>query len=275
MTELVSMGVRGAIFSGGGEPLMWHNGYVYELIRDYGQNMQVALITNGSLLPTDFYSWMYGCSYLLISWHSYYRQTLAGINRAVLGRNRMKADCRIGVKMVVSPQNYRNLVKDWKEIKALGPDYILLCPSKDYENVGNLELTDAQFSEIKNALIAAKIDQDPDTHKDMFWDMPDRNTPTIICESVRRGLHAYITADGEVYLCTCTAGEREFSIGNVNEKKFRHIWMGEQRRKVVDALCDTQCMRKNCRFKVYNRLLSIGGDMPSWMELRERHGGIL
>lgn len=275
MAELVNMGVRGVCFSGGGEPLLWHNGYVYELIRDYGQSMQAALITNGSLLPTEFYSWMHGCSYVLISWHGYYRQTLLGIKRAVNGKDTYKADCKIGVKMVITPQNYHGLVDDWKAIKEFKPDYILFCPSKDYENVGGIELSAQQITEVRDMLITAGIDQDPDTHKDMFWDMPDRNTPTIICNSVRKGLHAYITADGEVYPCTCLAGEHEFSFGNINERRFAHIWLSEQRQKVVEKLCDSPCDRKNCRFKVYNRLLEIGGPMPSWQELRERHGGIL
>jgi len=128
---------------------------------------------------------------------------------------------------------------------------------------------------VRGQLAEAGIDQDPDTHKDMFWKMPDWDTPTKICHSIEKRLHACITVDGEVFLCTCTAGERNLSIGNVNEEKFRRIWNGERHKNVIAKLNESPCERRNCWFKPYNKVLEVGGDAPTWKEMRERHGGIL
>jgi len=272
------MGIRGVVYSGGGEPLLWQGRKVLELIEETGKWAQVALLTNASLFPSspEKFGWLKNSTYVLVSWHGHQRtRTLQGIARLVSAKKAWRSNCMVNVKMVLTPQNYRMVIEDYERIKALEPDFILFCPSKDYENVGGIELTFQQMQELKKMIQEANILKDTFNNASILWNMPDRDTPTTKCESVLRGLHAYITADGSVYLCCCTAGVPELSIGNINEESFSEIWRGKRHEEVVKNLHEQLCRRRNCRFRVYNQIFDLYREPPPLSEYEIRHGGIL
>lgn len=278
LEDCEKMLVRGVIFSGGGEPLLWKKFGVVDLIKGL-RGQQVALLTNASLfsLMKDF-EWLHNCTYVLVSWHGHQQmRTLAGVAKVVDKRDEIGAKCMINVKMVITPQNYREVVEDYKIIRQItSPDYILFCPSKDYENIGGIELSSQQIQELKGMIEDAGIREDEDSNADILWQLPDRDTPTQTCESIERGLHAYITSDGNVYLCCCLAGNPNFSIGNINQQRFTSIWRGKKHRNLIEKINEDTCKRPNCRFKVYNRILQNSKlETPPLEEYFLRHGGIL
>ena len=289
LEDLKGMPVKGVVFHGGGEPFIWNGGMVVEYIREVGEWCQVAVYTNGSLIPKDL-SWMDHCTYICVSWHYANPLTARNIKRMVTYKSEHSLQCLVNVKVLLDKTNYTRIREIYGEVKTLDPDYILFRPVMDLESVGGIELTDAQMRELTYLIHGSEIKNDERTN----WQILTEPTNPVVggmnpkavseCWCALRGTTAYVTADGNVYVCPTTIGDQKYRIGNINEQRLPAMWNSDLRVEVVSALTSGICYRPNCKLREYNRVLDKFHllqqskeemNLPIKEEFGERVGGIL
>ena len=64
---------------------------------------------------------------------------------------------------------------------------------------------------------------------------------------------------GNIIPCNLFYEKEEYTYGNINQKKFREIWNGDQRKAVLSRIYKEGCVncRKGCRLNFVNKYLDI------------------
>src|SRR3989344_902086 len=134
--NLAKVGIKGLIWTGGGEPLV--NKYTVEymkLARDLG--MENGMFTNGILMtPEKIPTIVECCTWIRISLGTAtsdtfkkchgtadFEKIIENIKEFVRVRKNMNKTISIGLSMMVHPDNYHELYEEAKLAKKLGVDY--------------------------------------------------------------------------------------------------------------------------------------------------------
>lgn len=257
------MGVQSVTWTGGGEPT------VYRELGDMigvaaGLGFRQGLNSNGTLFNERLRTLAVDhLSYVRFSVDAGTAETYARTHRirpemydrvtgniAALARQRDEAGSRltIGFSFLVDASNVADLATAAALARDIGVDYFQIKPIVNYVE-SNLQF--AEHSILWNQMEA----QMPDVfalenekfrvyflgHK--FKDIKLQNQHYGRSYDVCRGneLLVSVGADGSVDLCCAFKGDPNWSFGNLNEKSFRDIWEGEQRRRVMGSVDVKKC----------------------------------
>lgn len=273
MEDMAANGVKSIMYGGEGEPL------IHPQIKDFtlkaGElGIDNAFTTNGVLLKEDFLE----AALPAITWikisidagtpetHSRIHRTktddfktiLENIRKAREIKKRDGLKTTLGTQMLLLPENYHEAVVLANAVKEAGADYLVIKPYSQHLMSENKREIDYE----KYFYLDEELQKVADRHFNVIfrrhtmekYNKDERDYPR--CQSVPF-LWAYIMANGDVYTCSAFLGDERFKIGNINEKSFKEIWEGEERRKNWELIknLDISHCRQNCRMDEVNRFL--------------------
>lgn len=268
--SLIAMKVKGVYFSGGGEPTIYPN-LKYYIEKLYKNNVEVALLTNGSLIEkTGIVDIADMINYIAISVPSCDNETftkITGVNDLdeVLSVP-YKIKCKhgynspiVGARIVVTNLIYKEVESILETMKEKQFDYALFKVVRDYEDRG-LGLDKEAENYLKNTIARLKKENKLDskyTNLEYIFDFKKETKFKDICHVNNMGLIGNINTDGKVYPNIVEIDDSEFCIGDLNKNDFDEIWNSKQHGAVKEkSNCkwkNKQC--KNCRAMNYNQIM--------------------
>lgn len=274
--EMGRLGVKSIMFAGEGEPLL-HKDLPLMVQETKMAGIDVGITTNfvpanEKNLPTllKYATWIKvsinaGDAETYAKIHTTkeadFEKVLSNLKQAVLLRQEINSKCTIGAQMLLLPQNYHTVISFAKRLKEIGVDYFVIKPysqhlySKtrvydglDYSDYLSLEqelsqLNDEKFHIVFRAETMRKLSEEKQPYSKCY------STPYF---------WGYISANGDVYGCSCYLGQDGFTYGNINNMTFEEIWTSEARKKNLDFIqkkMDIRKCRVNCRMDSVNRYL--------------------
>jgi len=273
LNDARELGARTVCFSGGGEPLIW-NGDLAHAMQAARSFATVTLTTSGDQLwdreqgelSTLARAVLGHCDTVLlnvpgISDDSLRRQIaggpswrdIRGLLEALVASRARYSSYRIFCVVVANMDNINELAEIDRRFTDLGVDDIYYKQFKVYESrsparrVAPLDMA----SRLKPNL----SDRASDGLKRFLSSVEEANQPHVQCWVNRLGFGAIVDPCGEVYLCTPTVGQQEFSIGNVRSS-FRELWCSESRARALRSLSERSAAGgcpSECRFHAHNR----------------------
>jgi MoaA/NifB/PqqE/SkfB family radical SAM enzyme len=216
VVRLGRMGVKGVIFSGGGEPFVnKHTAKATAYAKSTG--MDVGVITNGALLTTsDMEMLLENTKWVRFSIDASNRElykTIRGkddfdtvfdnVSNMYKMRDAMNSDTTIGVQMVVNKKNLGDIPKFYRKFKDIA-DYIQYRPLEGYDKHDN---TISAMSEMMLETVAKK---DKVIISDRYQN-EDAKKP--LCRGY--GFIGAVDAKGDFHICCHMVGRKDMVYGNV------------------------------------------------------------
>lgn len=269
LSDLAAMRPAAAYFSGGGDPTLlpgWGD-YVLEL-SEAGTN--VALVTNGSLLDKAPQEVLHALSYLAVSVYSPRREIYDTVTSgghfdgqfavsSYFGGERRTV---VGARCVINQYNVDHVFDVYATAMASGFDYIIFIPEVDYEHRG-LTLSPDELAVLRDGVAAHRDEIDPArtnllplSQRDFSY-YSQASECGSTCFAVRLRTNAFINYDGEVYLCQPLIGQKEYSIGNVEDARLPELWNGDRHELVAKRLTAEYPLEACgvCRCRSYNTVV--------------------
>lgn len=254
ISDLASLGTRAVYLSGGGEPTTLQKWDLFaEKILD--SDIDIALITNGVLINESQLELIRKMNYIAVSVYStdkQYYNLITGANKfeqqfSLPGLIKSKPyKCVVGARCVINSTNYRDIISIYAQAIESQFDYIIFIPAVDYEKRG-VALTFEELEYVRY-LIQSRIDE-IDTDRTNLesvlrkgikhyepTDYRNNMLDTSKCEILSLRTNAFINYDGGVYLCQPHIGNKNYCIGNLNEKTFKQIWNSTKHKDILSKL---------------------------------------
>lgn len=275
LTEMGRLGVKSVMYGGEGEPLL-HRDIADIILHTRKSGIDVAVTTNGVLLTRELAERVVGSvSWIKVSLNAGTPETYAAIHKTrpedfrrvfdnlagvvgVIGKT--GAPCTVGAQMILLPENAAEAERLAELAKGAGLRYLVVKPysqhhksvTRAYEGLdytSSLDLmerlsrfNDEGFSVVFRANTMKKMQR--------------RTRGYERCQALP--FWSYIDAEGNVWGCSAYLGDEEFRYGNIHEKSFQEIWLGERRRRSMEMVCsdlDPSGCRMNCRMDEINLYL--------------------
>jgi len=270
--NLGRVGIKGLIWTGGGEPLL--NKYTVtnmELSKSLG--MENGMFTNGILLtPEIIKPIINSCEWLRISFGAATSETfekchgtkdfyriIENIKEFVKVKKELKKNIAIGLSMMVDFGNYQELYDEAKISKELGVDYFQGKPLNQLGSEDKIwwetkviplfKKAKEDFEDKSFKILTAQYTQDK--YGDQGSKFLSNITPSLEVVDEEKGkcyVHNFvtaITADGDVAFCKNMRDNKEYILGNLKENTLEEIWHSDRRRKIIEKInskgCDTFC----------------------------------
>ncbi|MCP1161331.1 radical SAM protein [Bacillus infantis] len=287
--ELIEMGTRGLIYTGGGEPLSWINeGKTLKDIvaeTNYGPNTKPSLVTNGvmlnKILEKEIISKFH---FISVSVYAHNEEIFKNVVKVNSFKNQinnikrliaMKKEYNmqypeIQAKILINRENYKYLPEIYDFCKyELGPDHISMRCVNNFEESQDVELSDEQQTELK-MLVESKLNINEDYVADFLNSLlpPKKMQPASQCWTIQLGHNLLISTLGEVYIEIPYGANKEYCIGNLNDQTMKEIWGSEKHLSVINSLNarmqSNGCDLRMCRHHKYNKVLDsyLQGNMP-------------
>lgn len=274
--EMGSLGIKSIMFAGEGEPMLHKElDLMVETTKQAG--IDVGITTN--FVPVkldkmhrilDNTTWIKASinagnadaySKIHRTREDDFYKVLKNLEETLKIREAINSKCTIGVQMLLLPQNYKSVIEFALTLKDIGVDYFVIKPysqhlfskTREYEGIGYqeylflekslMEIENDRFSIVFRSNTMKKLDESRDYYKKCY------STPYF---------WGYISANGDVYGCSCYLSDEKFSYGNINESSFQEIWHSSRRRNNIRYIQDELDIRKcrvNCRMDSINRYL--------------------
>ncbi|RAX52310.1 radical SAM protein [Helicobacter sp. 11-8110] len=274
--EMAELGVKSVMFAGEGEPMLHRDlDLMIEATKKAG--IDVAITTNFVPIKLDKMpkilkntTWIKasinaGNAKVYSQIHrtrenDFYR-VLKNLEESIKIRQKIESSCTIGVQMLLLPQNYQTAIEFAITLRDIGVDYLVIKPysqhlfsrTREYEGLDYSqylflekslnELSSEEFSIIFRSDTMKKLTGNRNFYEKCY------STPYF---------WGYISANGEVYGCSCYLGDDRFSYGNINQKSFKQIWQSIKRQENIRFIqndLDIKKCRVNCRMDSINRYL--------------------
>jgi MoaA/NifB/PqqE/SkfB family radical SAM enzyme len=268
--ELAECGIRGLIFTGGGEPLSHPDTpAMLALARELG--MDVALITHGSLLDECNMPAILGaCTWVRVSLDAItpasfqamhglgekaFHKVVENIQRLARTKKELSSSCTVGVGFLTCETTVGEVVEAARTCKEWGVDYLQFRPVQIHRG-GCFEYHWADVDE--------QIDEACKYSGDGYEVLYSKHKyEAIKCEDYGRNygkcygqqFASTIGADGKVYVCCHLRGFDHFCLGDLHTQSFKEIWNSEQRRKAVERIGDFRHCIPLCRDNTFNQIL--------------------
>lgn len=282
ITDLARMGVRAVTFSGGGEPLVYGESRVFALAAlAFGHGMDVALITNGSLLKMR--DWHDILTWVRVSLDSYDEETFARYHGRSGGEfnkivKRLQDFCAMprglatrGVGFLTDADSLNR--GDFARMSQFcatfaGLDYVQFRPlvknmvdDPSLHGGGkHLDSTKAQSAWQEAAELYSREDFKVLYSEGKYAALNQPNYGRQYDRCLAHFLEATIAADGKVYICCHTQGQERFSLGSLHDQNFADIWNGDKARFVYESFDPRISCPPACRLHLQNStLLELGG----------------
>lgn len=270
--DVAEVGVKGLIWTGGGEPLVNpHTVRGMELARSLG--IENGMFTNGILMtPDKIPTIIKSCEWVRVSLGAATPETfkkchgtddfykiIENVKEFVKIKKQMRSPLSFGLSMMVHKENYHELFDEAKMAKELGVDYFQGKPlnqmgSEDQEwwenNVIPLfkkakqELEDESFK-----ILTAQYTQDK--YGDRGSEFISNITPSLnVLDEEGNKCHVHnfvtaITANGEVSFCKNLRDQKDFVIGNFHYQTLEEMWDSKRRKEIIKKInekgCNTFC----------------------------------
>lgn len=298
--DMKTMGVKGIIYAGGGDPFAWE----YDIVSfmEMAANFCcIGIDTNGVLarkiLASDVATKIFYITFALLGHNAdLYRQVCGGDQFRVVDNNIRQMVNRkkevnshyphINVKLSINRLSYHHMIGMWRYASDLGVDNIFARCMNNFEENQDIELTIEQKEELYDLIVSSS--DFPDDYKHAFAQnlvYPVQSTGCLPsrCWSVLLGHNLGIKQDGECYLCVPTSGRKEYSIGNVNQQSIIELWGSERHLEVIRRLDERMkkggCDPNRCRHFRLNVVLdgALRGqyECPDQSKFMEMHAAFL
>jgi radical SAM protein with 4Fe4S-binding SPASM domain len=267
INSIIDMKIKSVYFSGGGEPSMYP-GIVKHIKKLYDSGVEVALLTNGSILvETGIASIAHMFNYIAVSVPSVNKESF----KYITGSERVNAvlDCAdlikhmhkekspvIGARVVLTSIIYKEIRTILETLLDKKYDYVLFKIVRDYEDRG-LGLNEKETEELREIVACMKPLNSDFTNLNTIFDYKNFIFMNDKCIINEMGLIANINSDGKVYPNIVEIGQENFCIGNLYHETLDVMWHGEAHGRVKAASHAKWGKRecKNCRALAYNQII--------------------
>jgi len=270
------LGVRGIIFTGGGEPLCNQDtlGTVH-FIR-HALQIPVGFITNGSLIDGNVAKVLVGsCQWIRVSMDAgspeQHRRThgvddffrvVEGLRLLVDEKDRTNSDVTIGTGYLTGKGTYdlEDMKQFVRESVWAGADYAQFRPflgTDTYAKADLHEFSPVDFSELET-MGNERTRIVNSTHKYKVINSRPRNEDGEIIRTYDKCYgHQFATAiqaTGDLTICCHTRGLMECSLGNIHKDPLAVIWNSRRRKEVTENIDLSKCPLL-CRADNFNEIL--------------------
>lgn len=269
ISELAEFGVRGLIFTGGGEPLC-HN-HSADMVRLANQSgLDIGFITNGQLLnPDTSHILLSNCVWLRVSLDAATPETFArvhgtssssfhkiidNIKHLIQMKKTLNCDTTVGVGFLTDQTTVDEMEIAAELCRDLQVDYLQYRPMQihtnghySYRKVEVQDLIDrcSRYGTPTFNVLCSK-------HKyDM---MKTGNYGRYYKKCYGHQFATVIAATGKMYICCHHRGQEKYEIGDLTHQSFQDIWNSEQRIDVYNSINFKDCMPL-CRDNTFNQIL--------------------
>lgn len=288
--ELSNGESTGMIYSASGEPLTNPEVITFmELTKQEG--IDQALITNGTALIKrgmieailKNIAWTRisldaGTSETRKKIHGVndFNQVLNSLEELAIKKRESRSITNIGSQIVVSPENYQEIIEATRRVAKTGIDYFQIKPVVYHPADGKPQEPRDFWEKVMQFAISARDlynRKEESSRFDVFikFDQfgaimkPDHDKGAYkACKAI---FFPIIEATGDVYHCSQTRGMPDFKLGNINEQSFKEIWNSEKRKEVIENINVEKC-QPVCRCHWMNKMLTIaleGKHAPSFI----------
>jgi radical SAM protein with 4Fe4S-binding SPASM domain len=273
--DFAEMGVKAVVWTGGGEPLL--NEHMLEVFKYFAdKNIEQGLATNGSRVTPDFYeTFVKHFTYVRFSVDaasSEMHKQVHGTNDFDKIINSIKELCKlrdkyrennetnldIGFSFLTHPENYKEIYDAAKLAKTLGVDYIQIKPVVLHRKS---QMDHDYFKSCESYLQTVK-DLQTDTFNVLtldykFEDLLDKEYNRTYNFCWGNPFLTTISSEGYVNFCCHTRGLKQYTFGNVKEKRFKDIWKSEERKEVIKKMKKDGlgACPPNCKYHMINQTL--------------------
>ncbi|MFC1657060.1 radical SAM protein [Candidatus Moduliflexota bacterium] len=260
--DLAEVGVRGLIWTGGGEPLLnKHTPHGIKMAKSRG--MENGMFTNGICMTPDIIPLIVeNCAWVRVSLGAATRNTFNKCHRSrgendfyrivenvkefVRVKKEMKSQVAIGLSMMVHHENYHELYQEACLAKDLEVDYFQGKPLNQ-NGSENVEWWKNRvvplFKKAKNDLeddafkiLTAQYTQDK--YGDEGSEFISNITPSLCISDEQKDkcyVHNFVTAvtaGGDVAFCKNLRDKPDYIIGNLKQSMMKDIYAGERRMQI-------------------------------------------
>ena len=169
----------------------------------------------------------------------------------------------VGARCVINSINYKEIFNTYQKAMEKGFDYIIFIPAVDYEK-RRIDLTQEQKDNVLKQIEKGLANINPATTnlinvknngiKHYSSSYLPKLQKSIICNAIAMRSNAFINYDGEVYLCQPLIGNKTYSLGNLNQTRFKDLWNAPNHSAIMARLHEKfakgEC--ENCRAISYN-----------------------
>jgi radical SAM protein with 4Fe4S-binding SPASM domain len=275
-----SFGVKSVMFGGEGEPML-HPNIASFVDAAKASGMDVAFTTNGTKMDVKFsLSCLADISWIKISCNGGTPSAYADIHKsskkdwdnlwsniafAIRYRYMWDLKLKIGVQLLVLPENIRTIPSLLEKCMEVGVDYLVLKPYSHNPDSKTKLYKDLDYSPYNFYLHGLKREFDKKFVSSKFEfiirESAFKSVSTPFEYSKCRAVPyfwSYIRSNGEVYGCSTHLNNPNFSYGNINSSSFSRIWLGRARskaKKFMTTFCLDGSCRKACRMNSTNKFL--------------------
>lgn len=249
--------VKGLIFSGGGEPTV-HKDFEKIVRFAYNCKLDIGLITNGVIYPDilKYLIWIRfsldtfnRATYKKIKGIDKFKQTENTIKKSITCKKKNNLKVTIGIQMVVTKDNYKDIISMAKYSENLGADYFQFRPleNADYPNYVWGEINRAlKYFELNSSKIQVITSKNK-------W-----NEITGGCRKAYKGCPGadfigVVDARGDYYICCHHVQDRTAKYGNLLKEDIFGVL--RRRKKIQDSFDYLKCPIA-CRGSTINIALS-------------------
>jgi radical SAM protein with 4Fe4S-binding SPASM domain len=265
INQLVKNGIKGLIFTGGGEPLC--NPYTINAIGyAHDKGLKVGLITNGISIKSriEMELLLVSCEWIRFSLdagspevykitHGQSKEVFNHVKRNIKEYINLKKligiECKIGTAYLTGKKtdNKDYMIDFLNTSERLGVDYAQFRPylSSGIKDLSQFNKID--FTQFKSSIMVYS------KHKYDCINQGNIEPDYYYCHSQQFAIT--ITAVGDVTICCHTRGIPEFTIGNILNQSLKSILKSKKRQTIVDNINIKNCP-KLCRGDALNRILN-------------------
>ena len=269
LESMAECGVKGVIFTGGGEPLM-HKDVPAAIERTRKLGMEPALTTNGALLNEKTCRIVAdSCTWVRISLDAATPETHKRIHRThgndferimdnIKELARLKengSNVTLGAQLILHKSNINEIAILAKMLRETGADNLQIIPETKYEGMqvppkffGDALVRCRQAKKLENRVFRVFIRKIEDIMS------PHTNYGRTYSRCYGHYFNTTIAADSNVYLCCHFMGMKEYSYGDLRKSSFREIWDSQRRKEVMKKLRLDKCPPL-CRNHSLNKLM--------------------
>lgn len=250
ISDAKEMGVRSLVIKGGGEPLVYP--YIADLLRHAKKiGLDVGIITNGERVIDFRDVILETCSWLRISLDAGSAETHRMTHRPVNpnafakiqeGINAVAKDLYTGIIYIIHPSTFHEMAIAAKRAKEAGCRYIAFKRVVATEEMFDTEL---YMSIDANYLFARRQYEDENFTVMGFriynFSKGIHAKPYELC--LGHHLVGILGADGGLYACCSTRGNKQYCFGSIYEKSLPELWHSKERRQILRKITAGHCKR--------------------------------
>ena len=275
--EMHEKGLKSVLFAGNGEPLL--NKEAADIINDTKRiGIDTALSTNGVLFTEELASeCMDAISWIRFSTSAGTENTykkihqgndgdldkvFTNIDNAVRMKRKNNLKTVLGVQIVMIPENIDEVVLLAKKVKELGVDQFSV-KSFGWQPLSTSKLKQevdrTSYYENREDIIRELEELNDDKFRAVYRlnriNKPKEGKNYTECYAMP--FHTNIDANGDVWPCCILIGVEGMCFGNIYESKFEALWLGDQRKQVMQRLKELKLAEctPECRLDDMNRYL--------------------